>query len=89
VIIEWFIGLGGTAADWVLGLFGTDAPPEWLATVATFVNSQLAAAAGLGAWIPWDFAILVAGAVLTLWGTGLAIKFFRWVLGLIPTMGGG
>ena len=88
MIVEWFLSIAGGVADWALGFLGSDPAPEWMTTVGTFMSGQLASFAGLGAWIPWDFAILVWGSILTIWVAILLVKFVRWVIGLIPTMGG-
>jgi hypothetical protein len=88
LILELLLDIAVGIARWGLAFLGTDEPPEWLTTVGTFINSQIQGFAGLGAWVPWDFAILVAGANLTLWLVFLLVKAIRWVVGWIPTMGG-
>lgn len=89
MIIEWFISIGTHISDWAVGLFGTADAPAYLTTIASFVNGLMTSAAGLGAWVPWAFVIVVAGINLALWGVGLGVKAVRWIIGLIPTMGGG
>lgn len=90
MITLFFIHLGGAIADWFLSLFPADfVVPDWFANFSDMVNPIFANAYGLGAWIPWPFVLIVVGFILTLWFTGLVIKFVRWLIGLIPTMGGG
>jgi len=88
MIVEFFISIASGIADWGLGLLGSAQPAEWVTTVGTFVNSTLQSVAGLGAWVPWDFAIGVSATVLTLWLLFLLVKAIRWVVGWFPTMGG-
>ena len=89
MITQFFMGIGQSVADWFLGLFGTGEPPAWLSEVGGFVASLLASVSGLGAWVPWAFAITVAGVVSAVWLSGFLLKAVRWLVGLIPTMGGG
>ena len=89
MIAEWFINLASSASTWFLGLFGTADPPAFIATVGTFVSGLLVKASGLGAWIPWRVVIGVAGVCLALFATGLGLKAVRWIIGIIPGMGGG
>lgn len=88
MIIELLLGLVGGVMDWGISLLPTDDPPEWLTTVGGFISGQLDAVSGLGAWIPWTFAILIFGTLFTLWAAFLLVKFVRWVLNWIPTWGG-
>lgn len=89
MITEWLIGLGVAVAEWFLSLFGTSDPPEWLVTLSDWLGALVGSASGLGVWIPWGLAFGVAGTVLALWLSGFLIKGVRWLIGLIPTMGGG
>lgn len=89
MITEWIINLGIALADWFVSLLGTDDPPEWLNTLATWLGGLVASASGLGVWIPWALGFGVSGIVLALWLSGFLIKGVRWLVGLIPTMGGG
>lgn len=88
MITEWFIGIGSDLTTWALGALGTDDPASWFTTVGTFITNILASVAGLGAWVPWGIAIAVWGTATAVWTAGLLLKVARWLLGLIPTMGG-
>lgn len=89
MITEFFIGLWDTIAVWFLSLFPADNLPAWFVGFGDLVSSLLASAGGLGAWVDWNFAIAVIVTVLGIWLVGFAVKTVRWLLGLIPTMGGG
>ena len=89
MITEWFISIGMGIAEWAVGLFGTADPPAYLTSLTTWLGTIINGASGFGAWVPWPFALLVAGVSLTLWLAGFVIKGIRWLIGLIPTMGGG
>ena len=88
MIIEWLLDLFSGFIDWVLSLVTFDVP-DWLEGLAGTVAGVINAGAGLGAWVPWPLVLLVVGGTFTIWGAGLFIKAARWLLGLIPTMGGG
>jgi len=88
VILDALMIAFRTVSDWALTMLPTEEPPEWLATVVTFVNGLLVSAAGLGAWVPWDFLIIVALFVFNLWLGIALVKAVRWVLNWIPTWGG-
>lgn len=88
MIIEAVIGIFVNVARWGLSGLGTDAPPEWLASVGVFINQQIQGFSGLGAWVPWDFAIGVAAVTTGLWVIIVLVKAIRWVLNWIPTWGG-
>lgn len=89
MIPEWFMGLGVGIAEWFLSLFGTGEPPEFLSQLSTWLGGLISAASGFGAWVPWAFALTVATIVVSLWLLGFVVKGVRWLIGLIPTMGGG
>ena len=89
MITEFFIGLWDTIAVWFLGFFSSDNLPAWFLQFGDLISNLLASSAGMGAWLDWAFAIAVVVTVLTLWVVGFAVKTVRWLLGLIPTMGGG
>lgn len=89
MIVSGFLGLFAGLQSWFVGLFGTDPPPAWMGTVGQFVGSLMQSARGLSPWIPWTLIVSIAAFNLTLWAAFLAIKVVRWVVGLIPTMGGG
>lgn len=75
--------------NFFVGLMGTTAPPAWMGTTGTFVVSLIESAKGLGAWVPWTLILSIAAFNLALWAAFLALKVARWVVGLLPTMGGG
>lgn len=90
MITDFFITVGTGFMGWILDMFPADFEvPDWLVGFATMVNEIFANAVGLGAWVPWPFVLLVVGSIVAVWVVGLVIKFARWLLGLIPTMGGG
>ena len=89
MIIEWFLTVFSHIQVFFIESFGTSAPPVWMGTVGTFVGSLLTSARGLGAWVPWTLILSIAAFNLALWAVFLAIKIARWLLGLVPAMGGG
>lgn len=89
MIVSGFIGLFAGLQTWFVSLFGTDPPPAWMGTAGQFLGSLIQSARGLGPWVPWTLILTIAAFNLTLWAAFLAIKVARWVLGLVPTMGGG
>lgn len=89
MIVDFFIEMFAHAQVFFIELLGTSVPPAWAGSVGTFVAGLLQSAKGLGAWVPWTVVITVATFNLALWGLFLIIKAIRWLIGLIPTMGGG
>lgn len=90
MITQWFLDMGVGMAGWFLDLFPADFEvPDWFLGFTAIVNQIFSNAVGLGAWVPWPLVLLVVGFIFTVWGAGLLIKFVRWLIGLIPTMGGG
>lgn len=89
MITEWFIGIGKTLALWVLSLFPTGwEVPSWLTTASDWLAGIVVQGQNLGAWIPWALMLTVLASTIALWGGGLLLKFVRWLVGWIPTMGG-
>lgn len=88
VIVEWLGSLWVGLVGWFTSLFGTDPVPGWMLDAGDMIQSLITGASGLGVWVPWVLAITVATFVGGLWLVAVAIKFIRWVLGWIPTMGG-
>lgn len=78
-IAEFFIAY--FPADWTL-------PPEVVNLDAT-VNDFLVNFEGMGVWAPWALMVTFIGISIAVWGITSLIKAARWLLGLVPTMGGG
>ncbi len=89
MIVEFFIGLWDTIATAVLGLMPKDPAPDFLVNADGVLNTLLQSIQGMGAWVDIPFAITVVTAVLGAWLVGATVKIVRWLIGLIPTMGGG
>ena len=89
MITEWIMSIGVSIAEWFISLFGTGEPPEWLSTITTWLGTLMASVVGLGAWVPWGLLITVSTGVFAVWLIGFLVKGVRWLIGLIPTMGGG
>lgn len=90
MITLWFMTVGEHIANFFLGLFPADFEvPEWFIGAAGLMNELFANAVGLGAWVPWQALLLIITFVIGLWSVGLVIKVVRWLVGIIPTMGGG
>jgi hypothetical protein len=90
LIVEAFIDLADTLVTWFFSLFPSDFElPEWLLTLSTLLGEVLAGAAGMAVWIPWGWIMTVLTGTFTIWSVGFILKFARWVVGLLPTMGGG
>lgn len=75
--------------EWVMSLFGEVELPEWFLGGVEFVTGIINAGAGLGVWVAWPILLSAVGLTFVLWSGGFVLKFARWLLGLIPTMGGG
>lgn len=89
MIVDFFLTTAEALVVWVLGLFPTDFEvPEWITGFTGLIAEILAGAHGMGIWIPWAFVFIVLGGTYLLWSAGLLLKFARFILGLIPTMGG-
>lgn len=88
MITEFFLSIFTTIAQWFIGLFGTDGPPEWMVEFASFITELVARASGLGAWFPFVLFGTVFGAVIALWLALWGPKFIRWLWGLTPFSGG-
>lgn len=89
MIIEWLLDVALSVVEWVIGLFGQDAPPDWLGQIAGLLGTLFAAVAGLGVWVPWALVITVFGGLMLLWLTGFLIKGVRWLLSWVPVLWGG
>ncbi len=88
MIVEFFIGLWDTIASVVLGMFPTDPAPSFLVNADGVLNQILVSVQGMGAWLDVPFAVVVTTTVVGFWLFGVAVKIVRWLIGLIPTMGG-
>jgi hypothetical protein len=88
MIVEAIISVFASLADWFLGLLGDAEPPAWITDISSTLLGFIAAGSGLGVWVPWAFMAVVTGVVLLVWSSGFLVKFVRWCIGLIPTMGG-
>lgn len=89
MITEFFITLSATIADWFMGLFPEwNVPPE-VAGFDNTVNGFIDDFSGLGVWAPWPLLISIAGIAIIAFTIQLTVKAARWLIGLIPTMGGG
>jgi len=90
MISEWFLGLLDTVGVWFFSLFPADAAiTSFVSDASSVIQDAIDAANGLGAWLDWGYALLVSSIVASVWLIGLVIKVARWLLGLVPTMGGG
>lgn len=89
MVVESFLTVFSHLQVFFIESFGKSDPPAWMGTAGVFAGQLLSSAKGLGAWVPWTLILTVAGFNLVLWGTFLAIRIARWLLGLVPTMGGG
>lgn len=89
MIPEWFIDLFTGVATWALSLL-----PKWddngiIVTASNWVTTLIAGAAGLGVWFPWGVLAVCMGLTSSWYGVIFLIKGVRWLVGWIPTMGGG
>lgn len=75
--------------EWVMSLFGEVELPEWFLGGVGFVTDIINAGAGLGVWVAWPVLLGAVGITFAIWSGGFVVKFARWLLGLLPTMGGG
>jgi len=90
MIVDFFIDLWRNISAWMLSVFPADfALPDWFTGFVGTLNTFIANGANLGAWVPWAVIFTVVLACLGLWVGGFGIKAIRWLIGLIPTMGGG
>lgn len=90
MITEWFLQLAANVTTWFIGLWPAAASvPTWITGAAGYVQNVINSGAGLGAWIPWPLVIGVATFQVGTWFALWVVKVVRWVIGLIPTMGGG
>lgn len=89
MIFEWLLGLLDGLADFGLGLTDGLEVPDWLDGFAGLFADVAAACYGLGAWVPWWLVIGAVTATFSIWSVGLLVKAVRWLVGWIPTMGGG
>lgn len=90
MIVDFALDTAEDFVSWLVGLFPADFEvPEWLIGLASLVGQVLAGASGMGVWVPWALIITVVAGTYVLWSAGFLVKFARWLLGLLPTMGGG
>lgn len=89
MITEFFLNLFTTVQTFVLGIIPDVQLPSWFSDAAGYVAGWINQGANLGVWVPWALVGSVTAAVLGVWLFGLAVKSARWLLGLLPTMGGG
>jgi hypothetical protein len=89
VITQWFIDLGQGFIGWALSLLPQGPPPAWIGDFRGRLGSLLAGIDGMGAWLDWSFALVVVLAVVGAWAVVLTVRAVRWLVGWIPTMGGG
>lgn len=89
MIVEWFLDLWANFVEWIMSFFGELELPDWFLTGTSSVLSVINNGAGLGAWVPWGIVVGAVTVTFVIWFAGFGLKFARWLIGLIPTMGGG
>lgn len=88
MISEWFIGLINTVATWFLGLFPEWEAPAEIVNFDATLNGFTSSFSGLGVWVPWSLLVVCVGIAIAAYLVGITVRGARWVLGLVPTMGG-
>lgn len=89
MIVEWLASMAAGFVEWISGLLAQIQPPAWITDQHGALVSMLDSFNGLGVWVDWVSLGICIGAVLASWGSALLVKGLRWLVGLIPTMGGG
>lgn len=75
--------------SWFLGLWPAYTLPDWVQHPTDKISTALSSFAGFGVWIDWTLLVTVVTAVVAAYVLQLTIRLARWLLGLVPTMGGG
>jgi len=89
VITEWLISVATSIAGWLVGLLPTWTVPSQITGFDDTLNEFIGGFGGLGVWVPWALVVICVGISVGAWLIGVGVKALRWVVGLIPTMGGG
>lgn len=89
MITEWFLSIAQAVVTWLLGLFPDWTPPADWSDLAGFLATASSWLNGLSVWFPIGVISTCVGVALAAWLIPLLIKGIRWLVGLIPTMGGG
>lgn len=88
MIIEALVRLLVTVVTALLSALPTVPVPAWVGSVTSGIAGLVGYANGLGAWVPMNFVLVVAGSVLACMAIGFAIKLVRIVASFL-TAGGG
>ena len=88
MIVEWLTSVGSSVAVFIAELFPVWEPPEWFTDVGPQIQGLLAGADGLGVWVDFNLAGVIAGAVVTTYLVSFGIKLFLRAGSHIPQFGG-
>jgi hypothetical protein len=83
-IIDWACGF----ASWIASLFPVWNVPPSLASPGSLVNTVMASAVGLGAWVDWTVFAAVVGAVVGTYVVMFAVKLLLRIASYLPFVGG-
>lgn len=89
MITDAIIRLGGNMAVWILGLFPSWDPPEWMKDPLGPLNSWVESMYGVGVWVDWKAVGICLTAVIAAYGVGLTIRLVRAAMSHVPLIGGG
>jgi hypothetical protein len=89
VLTQWFLDLAAGFYGWALSLLPSGPPPAWIVGFRARLGDVLDGLDGMGSWLDWSFALTVVLAVVGAWAVVLVVRAVRWLVGWIPTMGGG
>lgn len=89
MIFEFLMQLGVAMGEWILGLApDTSSAANLVIQADNAVRPILAAAAGLGAWIPWAHLGICIASVLAFYLSMFLFKVARQLASYIPFIGG-
>lgn len=88
MIIEWLASVGSSVAAFVASMFPEFVLPDWFVNFGPGVQTILNSAHGMGVWMDFNMAGVVAGAVLSTYVVGFIIKLLLRAGSHVPQFGG-
>lgn len=89
MIIEWLASIASGFLDFVTGLFPPVEIPDWILNADDYVTSLIDDyGEGMGAWVDWTFAGVLAGITLTFSIGALTFRAVRAAVAHVPFVGG-
>lgn len=88
MIVEWFLDLVVTVAEWFFSLFDGFEIPDVVASPTGSIATLAGNVQAMGVWVPWAVVAGAVGASLGVWAVMFVIKLVKQILAHVPAFGG-